>query len=160
MHETRQISDLIEGIYVAALEPDRWNDVVVKINEYVGGRACGLFSKDPISKFGVTHYYCGADPYYIQLYADSHSKFDPLATLPRVGQVVSIPDLVPFDEYKRGRFYQEWLRPQSCVDAANVVLEKSNSERPVLLTVLSGKSMVSDIMRQRVGLIAPTLSAH
>jgi DNA-binding CsgD family transcriptional regulator/PAS domain-containing protein len=155
MRETGKISDLIEGIYVAALEPDRWNDVVVRINEYVGGRACGLFSKDPISKSGVTHYYCGADPYYIRLYADSHSKFDPLATLPPLGQVVSIPDLVSFDEYRRGRFYQEWLRPQGCVDAANVVLEKSNSNRPVLLTVLSGKSMVNDKIRRRVALIAP-----
>ena len=106
-----KISSLIENIYDAALEPARWSNVVVGINEFVGGHACGLFSKDSISKFGVTHYYCGADPYYIQLYSDTHSRFDPLASLPPFGKVVSIPDLVPFDEYRGGRFYQEWLRP-------------------------------------------------
>jgi DNA-binding CsgD family transcriptional regulator/PAS domain-containing protein len=155
MREPEKISNLIEGIYDAALEPTRWNDVVVGINEFVGGQACGIFSKDSISKSGMTHYYCGADPHFIQLYSDTHSKFDPLTNLPRFGRVASIPDLVSFDEYRRGRFYQEWLRPQGCVDAANVVLEKSKSNCPVLLTVLSGKRMVDEEMRKRIALIVP-----
>ena len=124
------ISSLIEGIYDAALEPSRWADVIIDINDFVGGQACGIFSKNSISKFGVTHYYCGADPHYIQLYPETHCKFDPLATLPAYGRVVSIPDLVPFAEYRRGRFYQEWLRPQGCVDAANVRPRKSKVELP------------------------------
>jgi DNA-binding CsgD family transcriptional regulator len=157
MNAARKISSLIGDIYDAALEPARWSDVVIGINEFVGGRACGLFSKDSISKFGVTHYYCGADPRYIQLYSETHSKFDPLASLPPFGQVVSIPDLVPFDEYRRGRFYQEWLRPQGCVDAANVLLEKSAASCPVLLTVLVGKRMVDEEMRRRIALFVPHL---
>jgi DNA-binding CsgD family transcriptional regulator/PAS domain-containing protein len=155
MREPEKLSNVIEGIYDAALEPTRWNDVVVGINEFVGGQACGIFSKDSISKSGMTHYYCGADPHFIQLYSDTHSKFDPLTNLPRFGQVASIPDLVSFDEYRRGRFYQEWLRPQGCVDAANVVLEKSKSNCPVLLTVLSGNRMVDEEMRKRIALIVP-----
>ena len=147
--------DLVEAIYDAGLQPALWNDVVVRINEFVGGRACGLFSKDSISKSGVTHYYCGADPHYIHLYSDTYSKFDPLTILPRFGRVVSIPDLVRFDEYRRGRFYQEWLRPQGCIDAANVVLENSKSNCPVLMTVLAGKRMVDDEMRRRVAMIVP-----
>jgi DNA-binding CsgD family transcriptional regulator len=157
MNAASKISGLIEDTYDAALEPARWKDVVVGINEFVGGRACGIFSKDSISKSGVTHYYCGADPHYIQLYSETHSKFDPLSSLPPFGQVVSIPDLVPFEEYRRGRFYQEWLRPQDCVDAANVLLEKSRTNCPVLLTVLAGKRMVDDEMRRRIALFVPHL---
>ena len=137
MRGPKAFSDLIETIYDAALEPERWNDVVAQVNAYVGGKACGLFSKHAISKYGVTHYHCGADPHYIQLYSDTHCQFDPLTTLPRFGEVVSIPDLVPYDEYRHGRFYQEWLSPQGCVDAANVVLEQSTPHCPVLMTVLS-----------------------
>jgi len=155
MHSTQKLSGLLETIYDAALEPARWSDVVIGINDFVGGKACGLFSKDSISKYGVTHYYCGADPYYIQLYSETHSKYDPLTTLPPFGEVVSIPDLVAFDEYRRGRFYQEWMQPQGCVDAANVVLENSKSHCPVLLTVLSGKRMVDHDMRRRLALIVP-----
>ncbi len=127
MHGTSKLSDLIEQIYDAALEPALWNDVVVSINDFVGGHACGIFSKDSSSQSGLTHYYCGADPHYIQLYSQTYARFDPLTTLPPLGQVVSIPDLVNYDEYRGGRFYQEWLRPQGCVDAANVGLEQSSS---------------------------------
>jgi DNA-binding CsgD family transcriptional regulator len=155
MPKVSKFSEIVEGIYDAALEPERWNDVVVGINDLVGGQACGLISKDSISKFGVTHYYCGADPHYIQTYSETYSKFDPLATLPRFGQVRSIPDLVAFDEYRRGRFYQEWMRPQKCADAANVVLEKSDAKCPVLLTVLSGKRMVDEEMRRHIALLVP-----
>lgn len=150
-----KFSGLVEAIYDAGLQPALWNEVVVRINEFVGGRACGLFSKDSISKSGVTHYYCGADPHYIVLYSDTYSRFDPLTILPRFGRVVSIPDLVHFDEYRRGRFYQEWLRPQGCIDAANVVLENSKPSCPVLMTVLAGKRMVDDEMRRRVAMIVP-----
>ena len=149
------ISSLIESIYDAALEPARWADVVAGINDFVGGQATGIVSKNSISKFGVTHYYCGADPHYIQLYSETHCRFDPLANLPPYGKVVSIPDLVPFDEYRRGRFYQEWMRPQGCLDAANVVLEKAKTSSPILLTILAGKRMVDEEMRRRVTLIVP-----
>jgi DNA-binding CsgD family transcriptional regulator len=155
MPKTSTFSDVIENIYDAGLEPALWNDAVVKIRDFVGGKACGLFSKDSISKFGLTHYYCGADPDYIKLYSETYCRFDPLTTLPDYGTVASIPDLVDYDAYRHGRFYQEWLRPQGCIDAANVVLEKSKSSRPVLLTVLSGKRMVDERMRRRIAQIVP-----
>jgi DNA-binding CsgD family transcriptional regulator len=155
MQGTSKLSDLIEQIYDAALEPALWNDVVVSINDFVGGHACGIFSKDSSSQSGLTHYYCGADPHYIQLYSQTYARFDPLTTLPPLGQVVSIPDLVNYDEYRGGRFYQEWLRPQGCVDAANVVLEQSSSNCAVLLTVLSGARMIDDDRRRRIAQIVP-----
>ena len=155
MLRTRQLPELIEEIYDAALEPSLWNDVVVSINEFIGAQACGLISKDTGSQSGLTHYYCGVDPHYIQLYAETYSRFDPLTTLPPLGQVVSIPDLLPYDEYRKGPFYQEWLRPQGCVDVANVVLEKSGSNCADLLTVLPGAGMLDDEMRQRLALVAP-----
>ncbi len=108
-----------------------------------------------MSKSGVRHYHCGVDPHYIQLYSETYSKFDPLANLPRYGKVVSIPDLVDFDEYRRGRFYQEWLKPQGGSDLANVVLEKSRSSCPVLMTVLLGQRMVDDETRHRISLLVP-----
>ena len=158
MHRPVKLPDLVESIYDAGLDPSLWNDVVAGIRDFVGGQACGLFSKDSISKFGITHYYCGADPHYIQLYSETHSKFDPLTVLPPHGKIVSIPDLVNFDEYRRGRFYQEWMRPQGCSDAANVVLEKSNASCPVMMTVLSGRRMVDAKMKHQMSLIVPHAS--
>jgi DNA-binding CsgD family transcriptional regulator/PAS domain-containing protein len=155
MDAPEKISGLIEDIYDAALEPARWSDAVAGINQFVGSRACGIISKDTISKIGVTHYYCGVDPHYIRLYSDGYSRFDPLARLPPPDEVVSIPDLVSYDEYSRGPFYQEWLKPQGCVDVANVLLEKSKSNCPILLTFLVGKQVMSNDMRRRIALVAP-----
>ena len=158
MHGPRKLPELVESIYDAGLDPTLWNNTVAGIRDFVGGQACGLFSKDSISKFGVTHYYCGADPHYIQLYSETHSRFDPLTILPPHGQIVSIPDLVNFDEYRSGRFYQEWMRPQGCSDAANVVLDKSNANCPVMMTVLSGRRIVDAGMKHRMSLIVPHAS--
>lgn len=56
MHGPRKLAELVEAIYDAGLDPSLWNNVVTGIRDFVGGQACGLFSKDSISKFGVTHY--------------------------------------------------------------------------------------------------------
>lgn len=153
-----QQSELIESIYDAGLDPALWSDVVVMLNAFIGSQACGLISKDPVSKSGATHYYCGVDPHYIQLYAETYAQHDPLARLPRYGEVRNIPDLVDFDEYRRGRFYQEWLRPQGCVDVANVVLEQSKSSCPMLLTVIPGKEMLDAEQRARMQSLVPHAS--
>lgn len=158
MHRPPKLPELVESIYDAGLDPSLWNHVVAGVRDFVGGQACGLFSKDSISKFGVTHYYCGADPHYIRLYSETHSKFDPLTVLPPHGEIVSIPDLVNFDEYRKGRFYQEWMQPQGCSDAANVVLETSHASCPVMMTVLSGRRMVDPVMKRRLSLIVPHAS--
>jgi DNA-binding CsgD family transcriptional regulator/PAS domain-containing protein len=158
MQLTAKQSELIESIYDAGLNPELWADVVVMLNEFFGSQACGLISKDKISKSGSTHYYCGVDPHYIQLYSDEYAQHDPLARLPRYGEVRNIPDLVNFDEYRRGRFYQEWLRPQGCTDVANVVLEQSNSPCPMLMTVIPGKEMLDANMRARMQLVVPHAS--
>jgi DNA-binding CsgD family transcriptional regulator len=155
MDRTDRLSGLIEEIYDAAIEPARWNDVVVDINDFVGSQACGLISKDSASQFGQTHYYCGVDPHYIRLYAESYSRFDPLKVLPPLGKVVGIPDLLHYDDYRRGPFFQEWLKPQGVVDVANVVLEKASPNCADLLTFLPGPALADREMRSRIAAVAP-----
>jgi DNA-binding CsgD family transcriptional regulator len=154
----KKFSDLIEDVYDAALEPARWNDVVVGVNEFVGGQACGIFSKDVISKAGTTHYFCGADPHYIKLYAETYSKFGPLNSYPPLGKIVSMPDLVPYDEFCRGAFFQEWMRPQGCIDMADVVLENSKSDAKILMAVHVHKRLVDEEIRRRIAMLVPHAS--
>ncbi len=157
MHEYEVLCDLIGEIHDTALDPARWTDVLAGITHFAGGQACGLLSKDPVSKSGTIHYPVDFDPHYVRTYAETYAQFDPLVTLPRLGQIVSIPDLVSYDEYRQGRFSQEWLRPQGWVDVAHVVLENSGSDRAIVLVVIpSQKSgMVGDELRRRLALIAP-----
>ena len=38
---------------------------------------------------------------------------------------MSTADLVPYEEFRRGRFYREWARPHGWVDIASAVIDKS-----------------------------------
>src|SRR5262245_40711330 len=129
MQTDQQLSRLVGKIYDAALDPSLWNDVLPEIGEFVGGQAGGIVSKDSVSNVSTPHHHFGVDPHYVRVYAETHSKFDPLSTLPLfdVEQIVSIPELVPYDEFRQGPFFHEWMSPQRWVDTASAVLEKSAS---------------------------------
>ena len=158
MKDDHGLTQLIGDIYDAALDSPRWTSVLAKIAQYTGGQAAGLLSKDSISKSGNVHYQSGVDPYFVRLYSETYWQFDPVAGLPDcdVEQIVSIPDLVSYEEFKAGRFYREWAYPQGWVDAANAVLEKSATGCAYLSVVRSQASgMVDEEMRRRMRLIVP-----
>jgi hypothetical protein len=80
-----------------------------------------------VSKALNAQYTFGCDPHYLQLHVDTYMKLDPAATLYffPLERVVTIADVMPYDEYLETRFYGEWAQPQGWVDWANVLLEKS-----------------------------------
>ncbi len=158
MRDDERLTRLIGHIYDAALDAALWPEALARIGEFVGGRAGGIVSKHSISKASIPHYHFGVDPDYVQIYAETHSQFDPVSTLPffDVGQIVSIPDLVPYEEFLEGRFFLEWMQPQGLVDAANSVLEKSVLSCS-FLTILRDepRGIVDDEIRRRMALVVP-----
>ena len=158
MDQREELSTLIGRIYDAALDPTLWTDVLTGIADFVEGHAAGLLSKDNASKRGNAHYHIGIAPDHMRHYAETYSRFDPMATLPlfEVEEIVSTVDLVPYDEFQESRFYREWAEPQGFVDAANAVLEKSAASC-AFLSVIRNKTqgLVDDSMRHRMALIVP-----
>jgi DNA-binding CsgD family transcriptional regulator/PAS domain-containing protein len=160
MQDDEALTCLIGHIYDAALNSALWVDVLARVGEFVGGEAGGILFKDSISKVSVPYYHFGVDPHYVQIYAQTHSKFDPMSTLPffDVEQIVSVPELVPIDEYRQGRFFSEWMQPQGWTDAASVVLDKSESGCSIVAILRSkARGMVDDEMRRRMALVVPHL---
>jgi DNA-binding CsgD family transcriptional regulator len=156
--EDQGLTQIIGEIYDAALDSSRWPLVLAKIAKFVGGQAAGLLSKDAVSKSGNVYYQAGIDPCYVQLYSETYWKFDPVSKLPDrdVEQIVSVPDLVSYDDFRAGRFYREWAEPQGWVDAANAVIEKTTTSCAYLTVVRNVASgMVDDEMRRRMKLIVP-----
>jgi DNA-binding CsgD family transcriptional regulator/PAS domain-containing protein len=158
MQTEENLPKLITQIYDAALAPDLWTDVLSRIGEFVGGEGGGIVSKDAVTKASTPHYHFGVDPDYVRIYSQTHSKFDSLSTLPLfdLEQVVSVPELVPYHEFRQGRFFHEWMSPQDWVDTASAVLEKSASSC-LFLAVLRTRErgLVDDEMRQRMVLVVP-----
>lgn len=158
MSKYQRASRLIGDIYDASLDPAMWTVVLEEIAEFVGGQAAGLALKDSASAFVEAHYQFGIAPDYMQSYSEIYSKFDPLAAVALfgIGQVVSLPDLVPYEEHRQGRFYREWAEPQGWIDVASAVLEKSPTSCAFLSVVRSKASgMVDDEMRRRMSLVIP-----
>jgi len=157
-HDERTLTRLIGHIYDAALDAALWPDVLARIGRFLGGEGGGLISKDAVSKVGTAHFTFGVDPDFVRLYNESYSRCDPVATLPsfEAERIVSIPQLVPYDEFRRERFFQEWMRPQGLVDAANSVLQKSRSSCSFITFLRSETSgIVDDEMERRMALIVP-----
>jgi DNA-binding CsgD family transcriptional regulator/PAS domain-containing protein len=158
MDDRQQLSALIGDIYDAALDPAQRIDVVDKIASFTGGQSGGLLSKHSLGKSDNLYCYIGADPESLRVYSESYPKLDLAADSPGVGieQVVSTADLVPYEEFRRGRFYREWARPQGWVDVASVVIEKSPTSCTFLSVVRHEASgLVDDEMRRRMAFLVP-----
>src|ERR1700694_3421596 len=121
MNVRELLSALIGDIYDSVLDPAQRTDVIDKIASFTGGHSGGLLSKHCSSNSENLYCYIGADPDSLQAYSESYPKLDPTADAPSFGvaQVVSAADLVPYEEFRRGRFYREWARPHGCVDVAS-----------------------------------------
>jgi DNA-binding CsgD family transcriptional regulator/PAS domain-containing protein len=158
MKHDEELSELIGGIYDATLDPSLWIGVLAGIADFVGGTTAGLLSKDTISKIGNVHYNFGVSEQYIRLYQETYWRFDPLAPLLfyPVEQVITISDVMSFEEQQESRFYREWVEPQGWCDAANVILEKSATGFSLLSVIRSARQgMVNAEMRRRMHLVAP-----
>ena len=160
MCEQLRLTGLISRVYDTALDAASWPDVLAAIADFVGGHAIGLLVKDPTNKSVAARCHAGVDPSYLRQYTDTYSKYGPVATslFCDVDQVVSIPELIPYDEYCRSRFYQEWARPQGWDDIAFAVLDKSAGVCSCLSVVRSvSRGMVDEEMRRRLSLVTPHL---
>ena len=158
MHEHQKLTRLTASIYDAALDSALWPDVLTGISEFVGGQVCGLLAKDTAKKCVRANCQVGVDDHHMRLYKDTYYQHGPIANslCGDIEQIISVPDLVPYDEFRRGRFYQEWAEPQGWVDVAMVALERSATSCAYLNVARHQASgMVDDEMRLRMALIVP-----
>jgi len=158
MKDKEQLSSLISGIYDAALEPAQRIDVLDRIAQFTGGQSSGLLVKHSLTASESLYCYLGAEPESLQAYSEDYPELEPMLEhdSPDAPQVVSATDLVPYDGFRRGRFYREWAHPQGWVDVASAVIERSATSCALLSVVRDHASgMVDDEMRRRMALIIP-----
>jgi DNA-binding CsgD family transcriptional regulator len=159
MTEPQQVSSLIGEIYDAALDPDLWPGVLEKGCRFVGGVASNLYSEDSAAKTGNIHYTWGVDRHYGRLYYDKYIKFNPFTTAQLffdVEQIISVGDIVSYEEFRETLFYKEWAQPQGWVDAASAVLDKSATSYAAFSVIRHERDgLVDDDTRWRMSLLVP-----
>jgi PAS domain-containing protein len=160
LDEAARLSNLIAGIYDAALDPALWPVALRKASGFVNGSAAALFSKDATSKTGVVYYDDGGvDPRYTQLYFEKYVKLDPSTTghfFAEVEQPYATADIMPYEEFLDTRFYKEWARPQGLVDFISAVLDKSVTSAAMFGVFRHERNgIVDDGARRAMRLIVP-----
>jgi hypothetical protein len=105
MKDKEQLSTLISGIYDAALEPAQRSDVLDRIARFTGGHSSGLLVKHSLTNSDSLYCYLGDDPESLQAYSEEYPELEPAASSNPFDaqQVVTTTDLVPYDEFRRGR---------------------------------------------------------
>jgi DNA-binding CsgD family transcriptional regulator/PAS domain-containing protein len=160
MGDIEQLNGLVAAIYDAALDSTRWSGVLERMTAFVGGKAAGLLARDPTRRSVRLLGQCGVDARYLQLYAETYAELGPLARWRpgAVEQIVAMPELVTNEDFRGGRFYREWMRPQGWADIAVAVLESSADRRAFLAVARDEASgMVDDAMRRRLTMLVPHL---
>src|SRR5580700_2178729 len=159
MLESAALSDLIGQIYDAALLPERWPDVLRQTCDFASGTAAMLFWTDTASVRGGRQFSWNDDPHWTQLYFNQYIQYNPIIPLwsmTEVEKLVSIRDIIPWEEWVETKFYQEWMEPQGYIDNLFANLDRTE-QRWASVAVVRDTSAgpVDTEMRRRMSLLLP-----
>jgi DNA-binding CsgD family transcriptional regulator len=159
VQEQERLSDLIGAIYDAALDPDRWDGVLEQTAAFIDSATATLGSFDAVQRNAAFSKAWGYDPHYLQLLYDRYLKINPLnegAALTRAGDVLSIGEVIPYEQFYASSMYREWGQPQGYIDAIQATLEKSGTALAFFHAIRHERQgMVDDAMRYRLRLLYP-----
>lgn len=153
-----RFSEVVDGLYDAALDGERWPGALGNLAEFAGGCAAALVYKDLSSKAGDVLHQHGAEQRFVDLYHERYWRLDPLTPLLffPTGRPIITADIMPLDEFRDGPFYQEWALPQGFGEAINLLLDRSATTSTFLsLIVGRGDEEGVDEAKARTIRIAP-----
>jgi DNA-binding CsgD family transcriptional regulator len=161
MNANARLLSVVGDIYDTTLDPSLWNNTLKRIVEDVGAdhgaRSCALLSMGGAGEVRLG-YKVGITPHFTESYIEHYGKFDPTHAirLSDVGQIHSVEDWVPMEDYRKGHYYREWVKPQQFEDAASVLLDKSADGFSYLGLIKSG-GPVDERLRRALVPIVPHL---
>jgi DNA-binding CsgD family transcriptional regulator len=157
--ESEWVSHLTGEIYDASLDPELWTQVLEATCQFLDGLLTSLGSFDLVrADLNVTKYW-GFDAESLQVFNERYARTHPLipATMrTRAGDVVTIGEMMPYEEFYQTAVYREFLKNYGYIDAIQATLEHT-ATAVALFGVARHESvgMVDDTMRRRMGLLAP-----
>jgi DNA-binding CsgD family transcriptional regulator len=161
MNEMEEISRLIGEIYDASLDPDLWDLVLERMAAFLKTATASIGSFDGIQYHVNFNKAWGYDPYYYQLFLDRYAKTNPTnfsAWLLEAGDVASIGDVVPYEEYAASAIFREWGEPQGYIDAIQATLEKSATALAFFHAIRHKHvGLVDEELRRKLKLLTPHL---
>ncbi len=144
----RQALALIGPIYDAAVDPDRWHEVLEQLVGVVGASVGSLFLQETRSAHPLeVCSYVGYEQPFIDQYLEHYGKISPWlpnATQLEAGTIRTAASFAPRHELEKTEFFADWLRPQDLVDGVTGIVARDR-HRNMLLTVLhSGRARLDE----------------
>jgi len=126
-YDLNLFSALVGDIYECALDPTVWPRALDGICEAVGGAAAWIAVHYPNQIRSVYQIEVGTDPDWQRRLREHYVAASPFVGATHhidAGDVVAVGDVIDYDEFLAGRFYQEWAAPQGWPDILMAVAAK------------------------------------
>ena len=111
----RDLLHLVEKIYAASLNPDRWQQCLEQIGRSFGDAAVGLYTIDSNTKCMDFLISAGLTDSFAKSLTEHYAALNPYPAAAdhiAVGVPISDADLVARAEVRKTEFYSDWIRPQ------------------------------------------------
>lgn len=123
-------SRAVEALYDAALDANRWQSALELFAGSTGSNNCSLHFIDVGTTVVGNAFYYKTSPEFARSLVTTYGPIWVLqAAVPtwQVGQPMHLPEILPAEEFRAGRFYREWLSPQGQGDYVGMVALRSGS---------------------------------
>lgn len=159
MNESEELSQSIEYLYDAVLDPAKWTLALEATSRFVGGEAANLFWQDAATNEVAVFHSWNEDQFYTQLYFEKYASLNPYfpaLAFVEVGKVVAGADLIPHEEFRQTRFYLEWVKPQNFIDVIGANLERTATTAAFFAVRRHERQgVIDDDARRRFQLVVP-----
>ena len=134
---------LIGDIYECVIDPTRWPATLARVCATIGGDAGWVAVHVPNRVSSTYQIETGTDPEWQRKLREDYvgsSPFIGMVHYVRSGEVLSVGDVVDYDEFAAGRFYREWAAPQGWPDLIFAVLSREADRFSFLGVCLPGRA--------------------
>ncbi len=156
--DCERLSDLISAIYDAALDHSLWEGAIERVTHFVEGDGAGLFFKDVSAQHVYSSHSFGLQwPMPVHQFRKIYSAYV-RHFQGEIEQLISIRELMPWEQLKQTGFYEEWVRPRRLVDFLSAVLDKSATSAAIFGLFRHERHGPADAaVRYRLSLLVPHL---
>ena len=127
-------SSLVDAIYDAGLNPEKWPQALEQLTAAIGANVAD-FKLTDAARARFTVHSIGLHPDAIDRYLQYYGKIDPIVPATErkpIGALTLDREVVPKEWLVRTEFYNDWVRPQDFHDCAVLTLVRNESRAGVL----------------------------
>lgn len=153
-----ELSAVLESIYDAALDPERWTGAVEKIGAFINCSAGSIVSVDVLHLDTQIFYTWGYAPKFQAVLSENAKTNGLLRQSLRfdICEVATLADTTDVKKFYETEAYQRWAQPQGIIDVIQVILDRSATSVALMaLSRFNHNGAMDENTRRRMTLLAP-----